>query len=139
MKKQIQIDPLMAEMTDNIFALKDLDHPADLMERALEDVNKAFETLYENYNMSYDEFYTYIQFYNDGLSREIDELWDRIDSDIYDHYEQGTLLSFELNTWKSELIEWKENILAAIRDIIKAEYYDELHTDSTGIAYGEAA
>lgn len=139
MKNPIQNDLLMAQVPDNIFAFKDADHPTDLMAQALDDVNTAFEILYENYHMSYDEFYTYVQFHNDVLSKEIDELWDRIDQDIYDHYEHGTLLSFELNNWKSELIDWKERILEAIRDLVKAEFYDEFHRDSSHVAYGEAA
>ena len=88
-------------------------------------ISEAFERLYDNFNMSYDEFYTYIQFHHEGLSKEIDELWDNIDCDIYDHYEHGTLLSFELNSWKSELFEWKEKIVTTIHDIITKEFHDD--------------
>ena len=136
MKNELNFDVL--NLSHNIFAMKDLENPSDLMDKALDDVNEAFETLYDDYNMSYDEFYTYIQFRNDDLSKEIDELWDNINCDIYDHYEQGTLLSFELSNWKLELIEWKEKLVAAIRDIVKAEFFDELRSGQSTV-YVEAA
>lgn len=123
---------------NNLFAMTELENPSDLMEKALDDVTEAFDALYDNYNMSYDEFYTYIKFNNDTLSREIDELWDSINSDIYDHYEEGTLLSFELKSWKKELIVWKEKVVAAIRDIVKVEFYDEFRPGAQP-AFGEAA
>jgi len=124
---------------NNLFTMTELENPSELIERALDDVTNAFDALYENYNMSYDEFYTYIKFHNDTLSREIDELWENIDCDIYDHYDQGTLLSFELANWKTELIEWKEKVVAAIRDIVKVEFYDDFRTDAAHAAYVEAA
>ena len=111
---------------------------AGVAHKALDDVSEAFDTLYDDYNMSYDEFYTYIQFRNDDLSKEIDELWDNINCDIYDHYEQGTLLSFELSNWKQTLIEWREKVIAAIRDIVKAEFFDELRPGQSTL-YVEAA
>lgn len=123
---------------NNLFALTELENPSELMEEALDDVANAFDALYENYNMSYDEFYTYIKFHNDSLSREIDELWDSINCDIVDHYEHGTLLSFELNSWRTELIAWKDKVVAAIRDIVKVEFYDELRP-GTQPAFVEAA
>ena len=136
MKKNMDFDVL--NLSHNIFAMKELENPSELMDKALDDVNEAFETLYDDYNMSYDEFYTYIQFRNDDLSKEIDELWDNINCDIYDHYEQGTLLSFELSNWKQGLIEWKEKLIAAIRDIVKAEFFDELRPGQSSL-YVEAA
>ncbi len=136
MTKDMTFDPLP---NNNLFAITELENPSDLMEHALDDVTDAFDALYDNYNMSYDEFYTYIQFHNDSLSREIDELWDSINCDIYDHYEHGTLLSFELKSWKGELIAWKEKVVAAIRDIVKAEFYDDFRTDAARAAYVEAA
>lgn len=127
------------ELNHNIFEIKDVQNPAELMEKALSDVSKAFETLYDNYNMSYDEFYKYIQFHNDRLSREIDELWDSINCNIYDHYEQGVLLSFELKSWKEDLIEWQEKIIAAVRDFIKDEFHDRFRPGESAPVYVEAA
>ncbi|MBN1464367.1 hypothetical protein JXA02_01305 [candidate division KSB1 bacterium] len=121
MSAELKFDAF-ASLSDNIFAMKELENPADLMEQVIEDVNEAFETLYDDYNMSYDEFYAHLEFHNDDLCREIDELWDDINCDIYDHYEHGTLFSFELDNWKSELFGWKEKIVAAIRDIVQTEF-----------------
>lgn len=136
MKKEITFKPLP---NNNLFLLAELENPAELMHNAIADVTDAFEVLYNDYNMSYDEFYTYIQFHNHDLSQEIDELWNTIDCDVYDHYEQGTLLSFEFINWKTTLLEWTEKTMAAIRDIVKAEYHDEFRTGSSHIAYFEAA
>ena len=138
MKNETKID-LISDFSDNAFDMKDFENPVDLMEKVLQDVNEAFETLYDNYSMSYDEFYIYVQFHNDDLSKEIDQLWDSIDCDIYNHYEQGTLLSFELCDWKLELFEWKEKIFAAIRDIVKAEYFEDFRTGFAHSAYVNAA
>ncbi|MBN1562082.1 hypothetical protein JW998_17645 [candidate division KSB1 bacterium] len=136
-KDQAKLDAFTA-LSDNIFAIQELENPADLMEKILDDVNEAFEKLYDNYNMSYDEFYAYIQFHHDDLSKEIDELWDNIDCEIYDHYEHGTLLSFELSNWKSELFAWKEKIFAAIHDIVRGEFLDDFQSGPIA-AYVNAA
>lgn len=130
---------LTSELNSNFFDIKALENPADLMEKAIADVNEAFETLYDNFEMSYDQFYKYIQFHNDDLSREIDGLWDSVNSNIYDHYEQGVLLSFELKEWKSELIEWKEKVIAAIRDFVKEEFHDNFFPGEAQPVYVVAA
>ena len=139
MKNELVFTVLPENVSHNIFAMKDLEDPAELMEKALDDVTDAFAALYNNYKMSYDEFYTYIQFHNDDLSKDIDKLWDNINCDIYDHYEQETLFSFELSNWKAELIDWKEKIVAAIRDIVKVEFFDEFRPGQVQTAYVEAA
>jgi len=139
MKKEDTAVVLTNELNSNIFEIKDLENPADLMEKAIADVNEAFETLYDNFELSYDEFYKYIQFHNDALSNEIDELWDNINCNIYDHYEQGVLLSFELKEWKAELIEWKEKIVAAIRDFVRDEFHDMFAPGEALPVYVEAA
>ncbi len=139
MKSENKTTVLMNELDGNLFEVKELENPAELMEKTLADVNQAFETLYDNFELSYDEFFKYIRFHNDELSGEIEKLWDSIDCNIYDHYEQGALLSFELKSWKEDLIEWKEKIIAAIRDFVKEEFHDQFHPGEALPAYVEAA
>lgn len=130
---------ILPDITSDIFVMMNIDNPAELIENVLEDVNEAFETLYDNYNMSYDDFYKYIRFHNDELSKKIDELWENIDCDIFDHYEQGTLLSFEFSNWQACVIEWKESIIAAILDIVKEEFFEEFRPGQPKPVYVEAA
>jgi hypothetical protein len=130
---------LTSELNSNLFEIKQLENPDDLMEKAIADVNEAFETLYDNFDLSYEQFYKYIQFHNDDLTKEIEELWDSVNTNIYDHYEQGVLLSFELKEWKSELIEWKEKVIAAIRDLVKEEFHDRFFPGEAQPVYVVAA
>jgi len=140
MMKNVNTDLVLTnELNSNIFEIKHLQNPDELMTKAVADVSEAFKTLYENFGLSYEQFYTYIQFHNDDLARKIDRLWDRVNSNIYDHYEKGVLLSFELKEWKAELVEWKEKVLAAIGDLVREEFHETFIPGKTQPVYVDAA
>ncbi len=122
----VPITNLDVTLTMNIATLFDYKvemDPFAMMGLALQEVNDAFESLYTQYNISYDDFIKDVQFRNRELDIHLEKLWDSINCDIYDHFDHGTLLSFELNNWKRDLLEWKEQTLQAIQDFVKEEFH----------------
>ncbi len=122
----VPITNLDVTLTMNIATLFDYkieNNPFEMMSTALQEVNEAFESLYKQFNISYDDFIKDVQFRNRELDRHLEKLWDSINCDIYDHFDHGTLLSFELNNWKRDLLEWKEQTLQAIMDFVKEEFH----------------
>ena len=137
-----QLNTLDVTFTGNIATLFDYkieNNPFEMMSTALQEVNEAFEILYEQYNISYDDFVRDVQFRNRELDIHLERLWDSINCDIYDHFDHGTLLSFELNQWKRDLLEWKERTLQAIKDFVKDEFHAEFEPGQPWPAYIHAA
>lgn len=126
------------ESIENNFSEIPLENPDVIMQSTLHQINDAFEFIYEQYSTSFDDFKKYVQL-DKKLHRKIYQLWDNIDTDIYAHYEHGTLLSFELLNWKQDVIQWKENMFKALHDFIQDEFNDYFDPDNICLNFDEAA
>jgi len=110
---------------DSMFEMQMLDNPEEVLQQVMDEVSGVVAFLETEYNADYSDFQNYLRLGNSRALTKLANLWDEIDSDIFDHYRRDTLMGFELDAWRNTLNEWKQLLFAQMKQFVHEVYHEQ--------------
>ncbi|MBD3376257.1 hypothetical protein GF406_14565 [candidate division KSB1 bacterium] len=93
----------------------DIQNPGLVFESAMTEINQFFSRLYDRFQITAQEFESYLLHKEPKIKHRLDELYVKIDSDVYGRFRTGSLTSPGFKEWRDHLVEWKKLLLSALR------------------------
>jgi len=92
-------------------------NPQHLLDRAISVVLNAMRKLKIMFGMDWQDFEVFLRTIEPDLDLTIDELWRRVDCDVYCRYLNGELCWDNFKKWSKELKTWQDAMIEAIQKI----------------------
>ncbi len=111
-------------MTTNDFATETLfqqeidtniSNPDLVFEKVMQEVGEIYNLLRSEYNTSFEDLESYLQANEPQLIDSLNQLWNKVDCDIYDRFKTAQLSNRDYYEWKTNLNEWKMKFVSAVR------------------------
>ena len=96
--------------------------PSLILEKTMERVSGALDKALNKFDAKYDEFEKHLNENAPELSYLMDQLWQKIDCDIYQRFLCDTLLKRDLISWIMDLSEWEQAMENALNAFESAMY-----------------
>jgi hypothetical protein len=93
----------------------DIQNPGLVFESAMTEINQYFSRLYDQFQITATEFEEYLLHKKPKIRHRLDELYDKIDNNVYGRFRTGVLTFAGFMEWRNHLVEWKKLMLSALR------------------------
>jgi len=71
--------------------------------------------LKSEYDTSFEDLESYLQANEPELVDRLNQLWNKVDCDIYDRFKTAQLSNRDYYEWRNNLNEWKKKFVSAVR------------------------
>ena len=92
-----------------------ISNPALVFEKAMQEVAEIYALLKSEYDTRFEDLDSYLQQSEPELVDRLNQLWNKVDCDIYDRFKTAQLSNRDYYEWKNHLNEWKKKFVSAVR------------------------
>ncbi len=92
-----------------------ISNPALVFEKAMQEVSEIYALLNSDYDTSFEDLENYLQANEPEVIANLNQLWNKVDCDIYDRFKTARLSNRDYYEWKNNLNEWKKKFVSAVR------------------------